>query len=336
MKAGVLKGLGEIVCEEVPRPEPGTGEVLIKVKYCGICGSDIHGYKHGLFPPGTIMGHEFSGEVVETGSGVQGLSEGDRVTVNPASLCGACRWCRRGQYSLCPSGMSQGIGLSSWSGGMAEYVRAKVPQVMKLPQGVSYREGAMIEPLAVALHAVQYADLSLGQSVLVMGAGTIGLLVMQLAGRAGAGKVLVTEMVKSRLAMADRLGADGVYNPARDDLRSIKKVTGEGPDVVFECTGVEAAMNDALRLVTRGGRVMLVGMSLEPVTLSHVHILQKELTLKAVLAYSDEFEYAIPMVADNRVDVDSLITTVVPLTEISDAFEERVKVENSIKVFIEP
>ncbi len=335
MKAAVLRGLRDIVCEEVPDPQPGPGEVLIKVRYCGICGSDIHGYREGLFPPGTVMGHEFSGDVVEVGSGVENISVGEKATVNPANPCGECRWCRNGRYSLCPAGMAAGIGLSDWSGGLAEYVRAGASQVWKLPANVSHRQGAVIEPLAVALHAVRVSGVSLGQSVLVMGAGAIGLLVMQLARRAGAAKVVVAEVAENRLEAAEKLGADRVFNPLKDELRHVKKEIPEGPDIVFECSGAEQAMNDALRLVIRGGKIMMVGMSIKPVSLSHVHILQKELTLQAALSYSDDFKFAIPLVADGSVDVDTLVTNVVPLADVKEAFDEQVKAENSIKVLIE-
>lgn len=336
MKAGVLQGLKDIACLEVPDPQPGPGEVLIKVHYCGICGSDIHGYQEGLFPPGTVMGHEFSGEITKTGPGVEGVSVGERVTVNPADLCGQCRWCKSGQYSLCPTGMARGIGLGEWQGGMAELVRAKSSQLWKLPEDVTYLQGAVIEPLAVALHAVRKSGLSIGQSVLVMGAGTIGLLVLQLARKAGAGKVLVTEVARNRLEVAEKLGAHQVYNPLKDDLRHIKKITDGGPDVIFECSGSQAAITEALRLAARGGKIMLVGMSVQPVTVSHVHILQKELTLQAALSYADDFQYAIPLVADGSVDVDSLITTIVPLTSVREAFAEQVRPDNSIKVLLQP
>ncbi len=336
MKAGVLQGLENIVYREIPDPEAGPDEVIIKVELCGICGSDIHGYRQGLFPPGTVMGHEFSGDVVQTGAEVKGINIGERVTVNPANLCGVCRWCRKGQYSRCPSGMANGIGMSDWPGAMAEYVRARQSQVWKLPENISDRQGALIEPLAVALHAVRTSGLTLGQSVLVMGAGAIGLLVMQLARKMGAGKVLITEVAKNRMEAAEELGAQHVFNPLEDDLREIRKLTDEGPDMVFECSGAQEAINDALRLVTRGGKIMLVGMSLKPVSMSHVHILQKELTLQAALGYSDDFEYAIPLLAEGSVDVDSLITDIVPLVDVGNAFRERTRANKSIKVLLKP
>lgn len=185
MKATVFRGPGRVEVTEVPKPKVGPEEVLVRVHYCGICGSDLEAYHTGMYEPGVIIGHEFAGEVVQVGANAQGWKKGERVTVNDAIPCGFCRSCRRDQYTLCESLLMPGVTLN---GGMAEYALLPAGALHRLPQGVSTRQGALIEPLAVVLHGIHRSALRPGDRVLVMGAGPIGLLTLQCARIAGAGR----------------------------------------------------------------------------------------------------------------------------------------------------
>ena len=186
MKAAVLRGFRDIVCEDVPDPQPGPGEVVVKVRYCGICGSDVHGYREGLFPPGTVMGHEFAGEVVELGSGIESAEVGDRITIVPLIPCGACDYCAIGEYNLCEGYSYYG---SRIDGAMAEYIAVKEDNLLLLPEEVDFDSAACTDPVAVALHAVRKAELGAGDTVAVLGVGPIGGFAIQWARSLGASQV---------------------------------------------------------------------------------------------------------------------------------------------------
>jgi len=264
MKAAVFRGAGQIEVAKVPRPEAGPGEVLVRVHYCGICGTDLEAYQTGMYEPGLVIGHEFAGEIVAVGQGVDGWAPGDRVTTDNALPCGHCWFCRQGRPALCQELLSPGITLD---GGMAEYVRLPVQLLHRLPPGVSTRQGALVEPLTIALHGVRSSALQPGDWVLVLGAGPIGLLTLQCALLAGARQVMVAEVNPNRATLARELGAVTVFHPQRDNLavEVTARTDGLGPNVVYVCTGAAAPFQEAMSLVRRGGQIFVLGLCPEPV-----------------------------------------------------------------------
>ena len=261
MKAAIFRGAGQIEVADVPVPEPGPGEALVQVHYCGICGSDLEAYQTGMYEPGIVIGHEFSGEIVGLGEDVTDWAVGDRVAADNVLPCGHCAFCRQGRPWLCQAMHSPGITLD---GGMAEYVRLPVQVLHRLPPQVNNREAALVEPLTIALHGVLSSALRLGDLALVLGAGPIGLLTLQCSLLAGARQVVVAEFNPRRADLARQLGAAAVLDPTKDNPAVVLGTWGDGlgPQVVFVCTPAPAAYQDALNLVRRPEthvRVFLIG-----------------------------------------------------------------------------
>lgn len=252
MRVPVLVDLAKIAFQDRSKPEVQSSDVLVKVEYCGICGSDVHGYLNGIMVPiGTVMGHECCGVVTEVGEEVQNFQPGDRVVVKPIAQCGKCYWCRRGQYSLCPQALGRAIGISpNHDGAFAEYVRIRYPDEMlfKLPSSVSFKEAALIEPLATSLHGIRLSRFKPGDSVVIIGAGMIGLGVLQFLMLGGAGKIIVLEISSTKSETARNLGADVALNPFSEGkgLREhiFDLTDGIGADIVFDCAGVTLFIPD--------------------------------------------------------------------------------------------
>ncbi len=314
MKAVVVRGIRHFEVADVPRPEPGPGEVLIRVGYCGICGSDMEAYHTGMYAPGLIVGHEFAGVIAEVGPDVPDWRPGDRVVVNDAVPCGECRPCRDGRLDACESLYMIGV---THDGAMAEHCVAPVRGVHRLPDGVSLRRGALVEPLSVALHGVHRSRLKPGDRVLIMGAGPIGLLTLQCARLAGARAVAVTEVDSTRAALAQRLGATVVLDPTRDNVGvALSALTdGQGPDVVYVCTGAPQPYRDAISLVRKGGQIFVLGLCVEPVEADFMSVALGDLCIEGSLAGRAQFTAAIDFVAQGRVDVDALVTHEIALDD---------------------
>ncbi|MBC7250835.1 MAG: zinc-binding dehydrogenase [Anaerolineae bacterium] len=315
MKAAVFRGVGRIEIADLPVPEPGPGEVVIKVHYCGICGSDIDAYEVGTYEAGLVIGHEFAGEVVSTGRRVYGLEAGDLVAVNGIVPCGLCYFCRHGMGGQCEDVVQPGV---SHNGGMAEYAKVPAPAVCRLPEGVTTRQAVLTEPLGNALHAVRLSALKPCDRVLVMGAGPIGLLTLQCARLAGARAVYVSELNPTRAALARQLGATAVFNPEQDNLFvALDELTdGLGPDVIFVCAGVPAAIEDAITLVRKGGQIVVVGISEEPVTADFMTVVLSEVSIKGSYGGYEEVPVALDFIAQGRVDVESLISHEIALEDV--------------------
>lgn len=315
MRAAVFRGLGDIEVADVPTPDPGPGEALVQVHYCGICGSDLEAYETGMYQPGLIIGHEFAGEIVALGESVRDWAAGDRVTADNVLPCGQCWFCQRGRASLCQEMLSPGITLD---GGMAEYVRLPVQLLHRLPQGVTTRQGALVEPLSIAVHGVRSSALRLGDRALVLGAGPIGLLTMQCALWAGARQVTVVELNPARRALASELGAAVVLNPQTDNLAVEVGVhtEGLGADVVFVCTAAAAAYQDALTLVRRGGQVFVLGLCVEPVPTDFMSLVLGELDIRGGYLGHGAFPAALDLIAQGRVKVEPLITHEIGLHQL--------------------
>jgi (R,R)-butanediol dehydrogenase/meso-butanediol dehydrogenase/diacetyl reductase len=334
MKAAVVRQ-NDIRVEDVPKPQAGPGEVIIEVKYCGVCGSDVHRFAAGGFPDGAILGHEPYGVVAEVGKGVTEWRGGERVIAIAYDPCRQCRWCRQGEYQLCLN--KYWIGLGANPGGFAEYVKARSVMLLHVPDEVTDRAAALTEPLAVALHAVRTAHINLGDTAVVIGAGPIGLLVTQCLRVAGARAIGVVEIAPGRAQLAARLGADKVFTPGSDDwVAEVTRSLAAEPDVVFECAGAVQTLQDAAELVRPRGKIMLVGVSLEPVPIIPMVWGLKEAELKACIAYRNEFPLALELLAKNQIDVTSLISDVISLEDVGQTVKDLQKPHDQIKVLVEP
>ncbi len=336
MKAVMLTSRRRHELVDVPEPEPGEGEVLVRPEYCGICGSDLHAPEiEDLFRSGVVSGHEFAGEIVAVGSGVRDWSPGQRVTANPnGHVCHQCRYCREGRYNLCRTGTWENpLGVAR-DGGMADYVALHTSYLHALPDTVSTRQAAWTEPLAVALRAVRTSPVRIGDSVAVIGGGPVGQLVLQVLRAAGAGAVTLVEPSPYRRDIAARLGADGTLTPAELSDRLAAGEFGE-VDHVMECSGHVTAVQTALDMVAAGGSIRLVGMATTPPSFDAVQAITKEVRILGGFIYVDEFRQAIDLLAANAVDVDLLTSAVLPLDGFADAFAALREPEQSMKVLLQ-
>lgn len=350
MKAAVWYNKEDIRIENVPDPQTGPGQVKIRIKACGICGSDLHEYKSGPFIiPGkphpltgksngpVILGHEFSGEVVEVGEGVKRFKSGDRVTVNPLIYCGKCHYCRLGQYIMCTKLGTAGF---AWDGAFAEYSVLPEYGIFKLPDSITDDIGTFVEPLAVAVHAVKRSRLKIGASVAVVGAGPIGLLVMQACRAAGAGRVFVIEPLLARREIASKTGATSVFDPTRTDVgKEIGELTGGlRADWAFDCVGTQASFDTSVKVTGRRAIICVVGLSLKPIETPFFRLWghEKEVTFSS--GYEDEFPACINYLEDSRVKVDELITARIKLDNLVDkGFKELIERGNEyVKILVYP
>ncbi len=345
MRVPVFTDIKKIEFKEKPKPEIGGGEVLVKVEYCGICGSDVHGYVNGIMVPiGTVMGHECSGVVAEAGPGVKNWHVGDRVVVKPIPQCKECYQCKKGQYSLCTKAFERAIGISpAHDGAYAEYVKVEYPDEMlfKLPENVSFEHGALVEPLATSLHGVRLSSLRPGDKAVVLGAGMIGLGVIQFLRLAGAGEIIVLEVSPKKAQIALEMGADVVFDPTvegeglRDRIYGL--TGGVGADVVYECTGVPFGFQNAMYFAKSGGQVMIVGICDKEVPVNPFMLVLWEIEMKGVLGYYDEFPYVIDFLRRGRINADRLISDVIPLAGLEEKGFSRLLAEKDlIKVLVRP
>lgn len=313
MRAVSIEGPGRAVLNEVPDPEPGPGDVVVRVSACGICGTDLHLLDGDLpAPAGLTPGHEFGGEVVELGADVDGLSVGDRVAVDPNLPCGTCRWCRAGRGNICRSWDAIGV---SRPGAAAEHVAVPARTCFRLPGGVSDTAAAMIEPLSCAVHGVGRLPRRPGDHYLVYGAGTMGLLMASLVRRNGAATVSVVDINESRLDFATRFAADRAVTGA-DALDA-----PEGFDVVVDATGAVPAIEDGLGRVRKGGTFLQFGVSDPHATASFspFRVYHEEIDILGSMAVHHGFGPAIELVAAGAVDVEALVSDTFPLSEHAEA-----------------
>lgn len=339
MKSVVLVDKQKLEVQELEEPKLKDGYVLIEVKKTGICGSDIHYWDLGD-PKGLVLGHEFCGEILDV-NGNSDLNVGDRVTALPISPCGVCDACAKGNPQYCRQTWTYASGLSlDNSGGLAEKMNVRADMICKVPNNVSDDEVAMVEPTAVALHAVDLANLKIGAKVLVVGGGVIGLLCGMLARRAGASFVAVSETNPARAKKALKLGiADKCYDAKKQDMiNDVMQDTLGGFDVVFECCGNEAAVTSALMTTRPGGTVVLVGVSMVPVSVPLVVGVMSELTLKGAIAYTkEEFKTCIDLISKREIDVTKFIDDIVGFDDVQKAYERLTNGEDSaIKILVDP
>lgn len=336
MKAAVYKQPNEMAVLDVPRPKAGAGEVVVKVHACGICGSDLHAVQYGFgMPPDSVMGHEFSGEIVELGAGVSGYAMGDRVTSLPFIGCDTCEFCKAGQGMHCEN--IRGLGLGQLPGAYAEYVMCGAKSLFKLPPSVDSRLGALVEPLSVGLHGVKRSGLKAGSSCVVMGAGPIGLSTLVWCKERGASTILVSELAAGRADLAMRLGATEVVNPKeKDPAERMAELTGHAPDLVFECIGVKSTLETAIGMVSPLGRVVVLGVCMEPDQITPVRCIFKEVSLHFVLGYDDaEFQETIDALASGKIDPRPMVTDIIDVDRVPDMFQALRKPGSRAKVIVE-
>ncbi len=342
MKALLLSKYRQLEIAEVPTPAAGAGEVLIRVGACGICGSDVHGYdgSSGRRIPPIVMGHEAAGRIAAVGAGVTGLAAGDRVTFDSTIYCGACGYCKRGEVNLCDHRQVLGVSCGDYrrAGAFAEFVTVPARVVYKLPESVSFAEAAMLEAVAVAIHAVSLAEISAESAVLVVGAGTIGVLILQALRAAGCKRVFVSDVDATRLIMAKELGAADVFRADGDVVAQILQRTGGvGVDVALEAVGRNETVSAAIASVRKGGTVVLVGNISPDVTLPLQKVVTRQIRLQGSCASAGEYPQAIKLMARGSIRVKPLITAVAPLAEGPQWFERLYAREpNLMKVVLTP
>ena len=343
MKALVLEEYNRLEYKDVPEPEIAEDEVLVRVKACGICGSDVHGLdgSTGRRVPPLIMGHEAAGIVAATGGEVKGLREGQRVTFDSTIYCGACEYCFKGQVNLCERRRVIGVSCDEYrqEGAFAEYVALPRRIVYPLPEGLSFEQAACVEPLSVAVHAVNRSGVSEGDTAVVIGAGMIGLLALQVLKARGCGPVYAVDPDKSRLELALFLGADESFDPGAADVPAeIKKRTeNRGADVVLEAVGLAGTVQSAVACLKKGGALALVGNLSPKVEISLQNVVARELTLYGCCASSGDYPACLEMLAAGAVRVGELISASAPLSEGADWFERLYKGEKGlIKVCLLP
>ena len=339
MKAVAIKDVKQFEIKEIPEPNPDGKKVIIEVSKTGICGSDIHYWVNGE-PKGLIMGHEFSGVVLDPGDRLD-LIKGDRVTALPISPCGKCEACQNGDVQFCPETWNQAVGLSVDNpGGLTSKIAVRSDMVIKVPDNIQDEEVAMVEPLAVGLHAAHLGRIAVGDDVLVIGAGIIGLASAEFAKKEGASYVAITETNKARGQKAvDLKVADEYYDATDKDLVSkLMAKTNGGFDVVIECVGNGAAVNSALTMVKPGGIVVLVGVATDAVPTYTVMAVMKELVVQGAIAYTyNEFKSCIDLIARKQVDVLKFVDDIVPLERVQEAYERLTSgTDAAVKILVDP
>ncbi len=330
MKTAVMLGIGKMGFEEREIPQVKEDEVLVKLEYVGICGSDLHYYESGaigdyVVKPPFVLGHEPGGTVVEVGRNVKHLKAGDRVALEPGKTCGHCEFCKTGRYNLCPDVVF--FATPPVDGVFQEYVAHEADLCFKLPDNVSTMEGALIEPLAVGFHAAMQGGARAGQTAVVMGAGCIGLVTMMALKAMGVTKVYTVDIMEKRLQKALELGADGVINAGQADaVEEVRKLTdGKGCDLVIETAGTQATTIQAIRMTKKGAAIVLVGYSKSgEMTLPMSLALDKELTFKTVFRYRHIYPMAIDAVAAGKVNLKGIVTDIFTLDEIQKAMDHSV------------
>ncbi len=332
MKAAVFYSKTDLRMEDIPKPIPRAGEVLLRVKACGICGTDVHIY-HGdegaaATPAGTVLGHEFAGIVEAVGEGVADVKVGDRVCVDPNKLCGECAYCKGGIGHFCESMI--GIG-TTVHGGFAEYCAVPQSQVYKIADTTTYEMAAMTEPVACCLHGIDLCEIKAGDTVAVIGGGMIGLLMLQLAKISGAGKLILIEPVTEKRSLAEKLGADLMIDPSAEDVQATLAAHGvHRIACVIECVGKVATMEQAVAIAGKKSTVMLFGLTApaDEMTIRPFEIFKKEITLKASFINPYTQKRALDLIDGRKIDVTSMVyakETLDHLPEILASNELRAK-----------
>jgi L-iditol 2-dehydrogenase len=343
MKALLLSEYKHLSIADLPAPTAGAGEVLIRVAACGICGSDVHGYdgSSGRRIPPIVMGHEAAGVVATVGDSVRGYRAGDRVTFDSTVYCGVCEFCQRGEVNLCNDRQVVGVSCDDYrrAGAFAEYVTVPERILYRLPENLSFADAAMLEAVSVAIHAVRVAEVAGGETALVIGAGMIGLLILQAARASGCSRIFVTDVDATRLELARSLGADAVIDSSGESLTSrIEQLSnGRGVDVTFEAVGRPETVAAAIDCTRKGGTVALVGNISPEVAIPLQKVVTRQIRLQGSCASAGEYPQAMEWIAAGKIKVAPLITAVAPLEEGPSWFARLYAREpNLMKVVLDP
>jgi L-iditol 2-dehydrogenase len=343
MKALVLEAYNKLIYQEMPEPQFGPDDVLVQVKASGICGSDVHGLdgSTGRRVPPLIMGHEASGIIMEVGSNVKEYHPAQRVTFDSTVYCGTCFFCRRGAINLCDHRRVLGVSCDEYRqhGTFAEFVSVPQHILYPLPEKINFEQSAMVEPCSVAFHAVAITPLVINDAAVVVGAGIIGLLVIQTLRASGCGQIIAVDLEPERLALARQLGADIGLNPAADDvIAMIKKMTGSrGADVAFDAVGINESLKTALGSLRKGGALTLIGNLRPQVDLALQTVVTGEINVQGSCASRGDYPACLDMIARGAINVDSLISATAPLSEGANWFQRLYEKEKGlIKVLLRP
>jgi L-iditol 2-dehydrogenase len=343
MKALVLEEYNKLIYKEMPDPQVGPDDVLIQVKAVGICGSDVHGMdgSTGRRIPPLIMGHEAAGVISEVGSNVKKYQLGQRVTFDSTVYCGKCFFCLRGDINLCDDRRVLGVSCDEYRqhGAFAEYVVVPRHIIYPLPEKVSFEQSAMVEPCSVAFHAVTITPLALNDTALVVGAGIIGLLVIQALRISGCGHIIAVDLEAERLELARQMGADVGLDPAREDVGDmVKKITGHrGADVAIDAVGINASLKTALSNLRKGGALTLIGNLRPEVELALQSVVTREITIHGSCASRGDYPACIDMIARGAINVNALISATAPLADGARWFQQLYEKEKGlIKVVLIP
>ncbi|MCG8478919.1 MAG: galactitol-1-phosphate 5-dehydrogenase [Spirochaetales bacterium] len=321
MNALVLQNYNNLEYTQLDAPKYGPDEVLVRVRAVGICGSDVHGIdgSTGRRIPPLVMGHEAAGVIEELGDAVAGYEVGDRVTFDSTLSCGRCRYCRRGMINFCENRRVLGVACDEYSqpGAFAEYVRIPARVLYRLPDEVDFHAGAMVEPLSIAVHAAAITPIAIGDNALVIGAGVIGLLTLQVLQRAGCGTVYVADIDDERLAMAKTMGAAETFNSRTVRLPDeiVERTDGLGVDSAFDAVGLSETTNAAIYSLRKGGTATIIGNFSPTAELPLQYLVTRQIRIQGSNASAGEYRSCIEMIRQRRIDVTSLISKVAPLSE---------------------
>lgn len=326
-RAAYMTGLNKLEIREIEVPAPKEKEVLIKLEYVGICGSDVHYLEHGkigdfVVNGDFILGHECAGTIVKVGSSVENLEVGDRVALEPGCTCGQCEFCKTGRYNLCPD--VEFLATPPYHGCLMNYIAFPANMAFKLPDQISTKEGALVEPLAVGMHAAKQGNVKLGDTVVILGSGTIGLTTLLACKAFGATDIIVVDVIPKRLEYAKKLGATTIINAAEVDvLAEIDKLTNhKGVDIVIETAGSAKTIAQTPYLIKNGGCVVLVGMAPQDIIeYNFSKIMAKEAEIKSVFRYRNIYPQAIKAISKGVIDISGIVTHEFAFSDIGKAFD---------------
>ncbi len=327
----------KVIIEEVSEPKPRSREICLRIAYCGICGSDLHAFKgeHPFISLPATPGHEFSGIISSIGENVSVFNAGNRVTVEPSLVCGECYNCKKGRYNICKNLRVMGC---QGDGAMADYLVVPADKVVQIPDNLSLKYAALVEPLAVGVHAVKRGGNIFNKNIVIIGAGMIGLSILLCVVKAGANNIIVTDLSDERLELAKKFGATQTINASK--INPVEKILNEQPfegiDIVFEAVGIEKSIRDAMDLIRKGGRVVVVGVFGDEVKVNMANVQDREQEIIGTLMYTRrDFTEAVQMLASTSFSPDLFITQIFPLERPEDAFNAALNTKENLKVLFE-
>lgn len=343
MKALVLKEYNKFSYEDVPEPEYGSDDLLVQVKACSICGSDVHGMdgSTGRRIPPVIMGHEASGVVAKIGSNVKGFAVGDRITFDSTIYCGSCYYCRKGQINLCDNRRVLGVSCSDYcqNGAFAEYVTIPYHIAYHLPDGLTFEKAAMVEPVSIAVHAVSRSPVTLNDTAVVVGSGMIGLFIIQVLRQVGCRQIIAIDLDQNKFDLARRFGATHCLAADREDLLAqIMNLTdGRGADIAFEAVGITPTVNTAINVLRKGGTLTLVGNLKPQIDFPLQSVVTRQISVFGSCASNGEYPICLDLIESGKVKVDDLISATVPLKDGAEWFQRLYNKEPGLmKVILVP